>query len=85
MSAVQQLLLQAVLNVVVWYSGPGQHNHHNNNLELESEDDNQALLNLERNIANIERSMSASQLGKTDLSSILNRQVLKRMMMIKLR
>ena len=44
------------------------------------EEDNQALINLERNIANLERSMSTSQLGlgsggRGDLSSILNRQV----------
>ena len=40
------------------------------------EEDNQALVNLERNIANLERSLSTSQLGKGDLTSILNRQVI---------
>ena len=34
--------------------------------EEDLEDDQQALLNLERNIANIERSMSASQLEKAN-------------------
>ena len=67
--------------MVVWYSGPGQYNNHDNGLEHDMEEDNQALINLERNIANIERSMSASQLGRTgdisssQLGSILNRQV----------
>ena len=60
---------------MVWYSGPGQHNNITNHLDSDMEDDSQALLNLERNIANIERSMSASQLTKSDLTSILNRQV----------
>ena len=67
---------QAILHVVVWYSGPGQYNNHSNGLESDMEEDNQALVNLERNIANLERSLSTSQLGKGDLSSILNRQVL---------
>ena len=62
--------------MVVWYSGPGQYNNHSNGLESDMEEDNQALVNLERNIANLERSLSTSQLGKGDLSSILNRQVL---------
>ena len=52
---------------MVWYSGPGQYNNHDNGLELEAEEDSaQALINLERNIANIERSMSASQLGRSE-------------------
>ena len=34
--------------------------------EEDLEDDQRALLNLERNIANIERSMSASQLEQAD-------------------
>ena len=65
----------------MWYSGPGQYNNHDNGLEIDMEEDNQALINLERNIANLERSMSTSQLGlgtgggRGDLSSILNRQV----------
>ncbi len=62
--------------MVVWYSGPGQYNNHSNGLESDMEEDNQALVNLERNIANLERSLSASQLGKGDLTSILNRQVI---------
>ena len=60
----------------MWYSGPGQYNNHNNGLESDMEEDNQALVNLERNIANLERSLSTSQLGKGDLTSILNRQVI---------
>ena len=66
--------------MVVWYSGPGQYNNHSNGLEGEEgegEEDRAALRNLERNIANLERSMSASQLGrgKGDLTSLLSRQV----------
>ena len=66
--------------MVVWYSGPGQYNNHSNGLEEEGEEgeeDRAALRNLERNIANLERSMSASQLGraKGDLNSLLSRQV----------
>ena len=64
--------------MVVWYSGPGQYNNHTNCPESDIEEDNQALVNLERNIANLERSLSTSQLGtggQADLSSILNRQV----------
>ena len=65
--------------MVVWYSGPGQYNNHSNGLEGEEEEgeDRAALRNLEQNIANLERSMSASQLGrgKGDLTSLLSRQV----------
>ena len=66
--------------MVVWYSGPGQYNNHSNGLEGEGEEegeDRAALRNLEQNIANLERSMSASQLGrgKGDLTSLLSRQV----------
>ena len=64
--------------MVVWYSGPGQYNNHSNGLEEGGEgEDRAALRNLERNIANLERSMSASQLGrgKGDLNSLLSRQV----------
>ena len=67
--------------MVVWYSGPGQYNNHSNGLEEEGEEgegeDRAALRNLEQNIANLERSMSASQLGrgKGDLTSLLSRQV----------
>ena len=56
------------LQVSVAYSGPGQ--HHDKMLSMsrdssdEVDDDRRALLNLEQNIANIERSMSASQLGQ---------------------
>ena len=55
------------LQVSVAYSGPGQ--HHDKMLAMirdsdEMDDDRLALLNLEQNIANIERSMSASQLGQ---------------------
>ena len=63
---------------MVWYSGPGQYNNHSNGLEGEEEEgDRAALRNLEQNIANLERSMSASQLGrgKGDLTSLLSRQV----------
>ena len=52
--------LQGILHLVVWYSGPGQTVNH------QLEEENQALINLERNIANLERSFSASQLGKSD-------------------
>ena len=66
--------------MVVWYSGPGQYNNHSNGLEGEGEEegDRAALRNLEQNIANLERSMLASQLGrgKGDLTSLLSRQVL---------
>ena len=43
----------------------------------DSGDDTRALVSLEQNIANLERSMSASQLGrgKGDLTSLLSRQV----------
>ena len=41
------------------------------------EEDQQALINLERNIANLERSMSASQLERGDMNSLLGRQVSK--------
>ena len=67
--------------MVVWYSGPGQYNNHSNGLEgvgeEEEGEDRAALRNLEQNIANLERSMSASQLGrgKGDLTSLLSRQV----------
>ena len=63
---------QSVLHLVVWYSGPGQHTNTNTNtttadqqLESSLEEDSQALINLERNIANLERSLSASQLLQT--------------------
>ena len=52
------------LQMTVSYSGPGQ--HHDKMLcrdpSDEVDEDRKALLNLEQNIANIERSMSASQL-----------------------
>ena len=52
------------LQMAVAYSGPGQ--HHDKMISRDSsdevDDDRKALLNLEQNIANIERSMSASQL-----------------------
>ena len=52
------------LQMTVSYSGPGQ--HHDKMISRDSsdevDDDRKALLNLEQNIANIERSMSASQL-----------------------
>ena len=49
---------------MVWYSGPGQHDNTRTDQELHHslEEDSQALINLERNIANLERSMSATQL-----------------------
>ena len=50
-----------MLHLVVWYSGPGQHDNTN------TEEDSQALINLERNIANLERSLSASQLQTVNL------------------
>ena len=67
---------QSVLHLVVWYSGPGQHTNTNTTntvtttgtdqqLESSLEEDSQALINLERNIANLERSLSASQLLQT--------------------
>ena len=49
-----------MLHLVVWYSGPGQHDNTDS-----LEEDSQALINLERNIANLERSLSASQLLQT--------------------
>ena len=68
--------------MVVWYSGPGQHNNHSNVDAMESgpgmedvEEDQQALINLERNIANLERSMSASQLERGDINSLLGKKV----------
>ena len=74
-------LCKAVLHLVVWYSGPGQHNNHSNVDTMESgqgmedvEEDQQALINLERNIANLERSMSASQLERGD-TNMLGRKV----------
>ena len=52
------------LQMTISYSGPGQ--HHDKMISRDSseevDDDRKALLNLEQNIANIERSMSASQL-----------------------
>ena len=39
------------------------------------EEDQQALINIERNIANLERSMSASQLERGDMNSLMGRQV----------
>ena len=75
-------LCKAVLHLVVWYSGPGQHNNHSNVDAMESgpgmedvEEDQQALINLERNIANLERSMSASQLERGDINSLLGGKV----------
>ena len=66
----------------MWYSGPGQHNNHSNVDAMESgpgmedvEEDQQALINLERNIANLERSMSASQLERGDMNSLLGGKV----------
>ena len=78
--------LQAVLHLVVWYSGPGQYNNHNNEVTMEEEveEDQQALINLERNIANLERSMSASQLERGDMNSLLGKQVRMAMMMVKM-
>ena len=62
--------------MVVWYSGPGQHNIHSNVNAIEDvEEDQQALINLERNIANLERSMSASQLERGDINSLLGGKV----------
>ena len=68
--------------MVVWYSGPGQHINHSNVDAMESglgkedvEEDHQALINLERNIANLERSMSASQLERGDINSLLGGKV----------
>ena len=56
-----------MLHLVVWYSGPGQHDNTNTDQQLHHslEEDTQALINLERNIANLERSLSASQLLQT--------------------
>ena len=78
-----------MLHLVVWYSGPGQYNNHNNEDTLDTgpgmedvEEDQQALINLERNIANLERSMSASQLERGDMNSLLGKQVMKTMMMM---
>ena len=70
----------------MWYSGPGQYNNHNNEVTMEEEveEDQQALINLERNIANLERSMSASQLERGDMNSLLGKQVRKAMMMVKI-
>ena len=70
----------------MWYSGPGQYNNHNNEVAMEEEveEDQQALINLERNIANLERSMSASQLERGDMNSLLGKQVRKAMMMVKI-
>ena len=75
-----------MLHLVVWYSGPGQYNNHNNEITMEEEveEDQQALINLERNIANLERSMSASQLERGDMNSLLGKQVRKVMMMVKI-
>ena len=47
-------------------SGPGME---------DVEEDQQALINLERNIANLERSMSASQLERGDINSLLGGKV----------
>ena len=47
-------------------SGPGME---------DVEEDQQALINLERNIANLERSMSASQLERGDINSLLGKKV----------
>ena len=53
-------------------------------MEEEVEEDQQALINLERNIANLERSMSASQLERGDMNSLLGKQVRKVMAMVKI-
>ena len=57
-------MIQCVLHLVVWYSGPGQHENSKTEQQLNTsmEEDSQALINLERNIANLERSLSTSQL-----------------------
>ena len=57
-------MIQCVLHLVVWYSGPGQHDNNKTEQQLNTsmEEDSQALINLERNIANLERSLSTSQL-----------------------
>ena len=75
------IALQGVLSLVVWYQGPGQDHKRNNSLDVETgldgmdggngwdddlSDDQRALLNLEQNIANLERSMSASHLGQME-------------------
>ena len=62
--------VRAMLHLQVWYSGPGQMNI----LQGEIEEDQQALIDIERNIANLERSLSASQLERGD-ASLLGGQV----------
>ena len=70
---------QAELQLTISYAGPGQHDNtpcqvgdaamerdDSTEKEEELEDDQRALLNLERNIQNIERSMSASQLEQAN-------------------
>ena len=66
--------------MVVWYEGPGQDHTQNNcldggtGLELENgwesdmSDDKRALLTIQQNIHNLERSMSASQLSQVERS-----------------
>ena len=70
--------VQCQLQLTISYAGPGQHHTPcqvgDTSMERESstekeedlEDDQRALLNLERNIENIERSMSASQLEQAN-------------------
>ena len=52
------MMVQTVLHLVVWYIGPGQ------TLDPNLAEESQALINLERNIANLERSLSTSHLGR---------------------
>ena len=57
------MLVQTVLHLVVWYSGPGQ------SLDPSLAEESQALINLERNIANLERSLSTSHLARQNGSN----------------
>ncbi|XP_023341789.1 otoferlin [Eurytemora carolleeae] len=68
--------IKASLELFIWYKGPGIHFRNFMDMDTGTEqdesawegdmsDDQRALIDIEKNIANIERSMSANQLAKT--------------------